>query len=222
MVRSVGSHFHIPAASFQVITGLTILTCVPIYDRLIVPMARNITGLPSGITMLQRMGMGMLISILTMVVAALVEAKRVDTARSHDLLDSPKSMVPMRAWWLVPQYILVGISDVLMIVGLQELFYSQMPEPIRSVGAAASLSVVGVGSFMSSALISAVQDVSSRCGNKWLGDNINRAHLDYFYWVLAGLSGLNLCIYVWVARGFVYKGTESDGTFGEEERRETF
>ncbi|KAK7856412.1 protein nrt1/ ptr family 5.4 [Quercus suber] len=32
-------------------------------------------------------------------------------------------------------------------------------------------------------------------GDKWLGNNLNRAHLDYYYWVLAGLSALNLCVY---------------------------
>jgi hypothetical protein len=47
-------------------------------------------------------------------------------------------------------------------------------------------------------------------GEKWLGDNLNRAHLDYFYWVLAGMSAFSLCVYVWNARRFVYKKIEGD------------
>lgn len=213
MVRTIGhSRFQVPAASLQVCTGLTILIAVPLYERVLVPIARKISGHQSGITMLQRIGTGLFLSILTMVTSALVEAKRVKIAIDHGLLDAPKSIVPMRAWWLLPQYILCGLSDVFTIVGLQELFYDQMPEGMRSVGAAAHISIVGMGSFLSSAVISVVEVISARYGNEWLiSNNLNRTHLDYFYWVLAGLSALNLCVYVLVAKGFVYKKIESGG-----------
>ncbi|KAA8537326.1 hypothetical protein F0562_026987 [Nyssa sinensis] len=195
MIRSIGSHFHVPAASVQVFTGLTILIAVPIYDQALVPIARKITGHPSGITILQRIGFGIFFSILTMVVSALVEAKRVSIARDHGLIDAPKSTVPMSVWWLIPQYILCGLSDVFTVVGMQELFYDQMPEEMRSMGAAAYISTVGVGSFMSSAVISIVQAISSR----------------------SGLSALNLCVYLLVAKGFVYKKIERDDpTAGKE------
>ncbi|KAL3814747.1 hypothetical protein ACJIZ3_016015 [Penstemon smallii] len=200
--------FQIPAASFQVFVGLTILTSVLLYERALVPMARSITGHRSGITILQRIGIGLVFSILTMGVAGLVESKRVKIARENGLLDMPKSVVPMSVWWLVPQYVLCGISDVFTIVGLQELFYDQMPAGMRSIGAAAYISVTGVGSFLSSALISIVQGISSRAGHEWLGDNINRANLESFYWVLAGMSVVNLGFYVCVAKSFVYKKME--------------
>lgn len=65
---------------------------------------------------------------------------------------------------------------------------------------------------MSSAVISVVEVIGARSGNEWLiSNNLNRTHLDYFYWVLAGLSALNLCVYVLVAKGFVYKKIESGG-----------
>ncbi|KAI3448792.1 hypothetical protein Pfo_005457 [Paulownia fortunei] len=210
MTRSITPNFQIPAASFQVFTGLTILTAVLLYERALIPIARTITGHPSGITILQRIGTGLLLSVLTMAVAASVESKRVHIARENRLLDEPKSIVPMAIWWLIPQYILCGLSDVFTVVGLQELFYDQMPVAMRSVGAAAYISVVGVGSFLSSALISIVQGISSRAGHEWLGDNINRSHLEYFYWVLAAMSAVNLCGYIFVAKGFVYKKIEHD------------
>ena len=53
-----------------------------------------------------------------------------------------------------------------------------------------------------------VQAISSSCGEKWLGNNLNHAHLDYFYWVLAGLSTLNLCVYIGIAMRFAYKKVE--------------
>ncbi|KAL8555262.1 hypothetical protein ACS0TY_003171 [Phlomoides rotata] len=197
--------FQIPPASFQVFTGLTILTSVLLYERVLVPIARSITGRPAGLTILERIGIGLVLSILTMAVAASVESKRVRIARENGLLDEPKSVVPMAIWWLIPQYMLCGVCDVFTVVGLQELFYDQMPVSMRSIGAAAYISVVGVGNFLSSGLISIVQGVSRRAGREWLGDNINRANLECFYWVLAAMSAVNFCVYVVVARRFVYK-----------------
>ncbi|XWS57007.1 hypothetical protein CRYUN_Cryun09bG0134500 [Craigia yunnanensis] len=209
MLRSIGPSFQVPPAALQSLVGLTILIAVPIYDRVFVPIARKITGHPSGITMLQRIGTGLFVSILNMVVAGLVETARVNTARKHGLIDTPKAVVPMSVWWLLPQYVLTAIGDVFTIVGLQELFYDQMPEEMRSIGAASYISIVGIGSFVNTAIISVVQMITSRRGNVWLGDNLNRAHLNYFYWVLAGLSAVNLCVYMWIANGFVYKKVES-------------
>ncbi|KAF5445989.1 hypothetical protein F2P56_031655 [Juglans regia] len=210
MVRSIGSHFLLPPASLQGLTGITILIVVPIYERVFVPVARKFTGHPSGITVLQRIGVGLFFSILNMVVSALVEAERVSIAKENHLLDNPKAIVPMAIWWLLPQYIILGVSDAFTVVGLQELFYEQMPEEMRSIGAAAYLSLIGVGSFITNAIISVVQAITARCGEKWLDNNLNRAHLDYFYWVLAGLSAFSLCVYVWNAMRFVYKKVEGD------------
>lgn len=200
--RSITATFQIPAASFQVIPGLTILLSVLLYERALVPAARRLTAHPSGITMLQRIGTGLFFSILTMVAAALVETKRVGVAARHGLSDNPRAAVPMAAWWVVPQYVLCGVADVFAVVGLQELFYDQMPAAMRSMGAAAYLTVTGVGSLLSGVLITVVQRAS---GEEWLGDNINRAKLQKFYWVLAAMSAVNLCVYVCVAKRFVYK-----------------
>lgn len=217
MVRSIGPHYTIPPASLQCILGLSIIIFLPIYDKFIVPMVRNFTSNPTGITMLQRIGIGQAISILSMLVAAIVETKRVQIASEHNLLDSPKAIVPIRVWWLVPQYILCGLSDAFAIVGLQHFFYDQMPEAMRSMGGAFYISNAGVGSFVSSAIISIVVDAS---GGKWLGsNNLNRSHLSYFYFLLAGLGVLNLVVFVVVAKRYVYKRMEGDDN-GEREEKE--
>ncbi|OIW06169.1 hypothetical protein TanjilG_01796 [Lupinus angustifolius] len=203
--RSIGPNFLVPAAVIQGLVGIIILIVVPIYDKVFMPLARKFTGHPTGITVLQRIGVGHFLSILTMVVAALVEAKRVGVARDHNLLDNPKAMVPMTIWWLLPQYIITGVSDAFTIVGLQELLYDQMPEGMRSMGAALYISIIGVGNFASIAIIDTVEEITLRVGGPWLGNNINRAHLDYFYWLLAVLSALSLCVYLWLAKLYEYK-----------------
>ncbi|RLM86128.1 POT family protein [Panicum miliaceum] len=195
----------LPPAALQTLGPASILLFVPVYDRAIVPALRWATGNPSGLTMPQRAGAGMATSLAAVSVAALVEARRLATAREHGLVDQPGATVPMTWAWLVPQYAMMGVADVLAVVGLQELFYDQMPDGLRSLGLALYLSVMGIGGFISSLLISTIDAITSRGGgDSWFDDNLNRAHLDYFYWLLAGLSALELALYLCFARSYAY------------------
>ncbi|PRQ38398.1 putative proton-dependent oligopeptide transporter family, major facilitator superfamily [Rosa chinensis] len=205
MNRTIVPGFDIPPASLQTFIGLATIIFIPIYDRIFVPMTRAYTRKPSGITMLQRIGTGMCLCAISMVVAALVEMTRLQTAEDYGLVDNPSATVPMSIWWLAPQYLLMGLADVFTMVGLQEFFYDQVPTELRSVGLALYLSIFGVGSFFSSFLISAIEKATSGMGqDSWFSNNLNRAHLDYFYWLLAGLSVVELAIFVYFARSYIY------------------
>ncbi|KAF8750613.1 hypothetical protein HU200_012318 [Digitaria exilis] len=202
-----GILLELPPAALQALGPASILLFVPLYDRALVPALRWATGHPSGLSMLQRVGAGMATSLAAVSVAALVEARRLATAREHGLVDDPAATVPMTWAWLVPQYALMGVADVLAVVGLQELFYDQMPHGLRSLGLALYLSVMGIGGFASSLLISLIDALTSQGGaaHSWFADNLNRAHLDYFYWLLAGLSAIELALYLAFARSYQYK-----------------
>lgn len=205
MERSIGPNIQIPPATLQSFISLSIVMFIPIYDRILVPITRKFSGIPSGISMLQRIGTGMVLSILSMVIAALVEMKRLQTAKDYGLVDKPQATIPMSLWWLVPQYVLYGIADVFTMVGLQEFFYDQVPDSLRSLGLALYLSIFGIGSFISGFLISVINEVTGKDGHSWFSNNLNRAHLDYFYWLLAGLSALQFVIYLCCAKCYVYK-----------------
>uniref|UniRef100_A0A7N0UUI4 Uncharacterized protein n=2 Tax=Kalanchoe fedtschenkoi TaxID=63787 RepID=A0A7N0UUI4_KALFE len=205
MDRATGFGFDIPAASLQSLIGIAVMVSMPIYDLIFIPVARRITGRLSGITMLQRIGTGMLVSALSMIVAALVEQKRLEIALENGLTNDPSATVPMSVWWLIPQYLLFGVADVFTMVGLQEFFYDQVPSELRSMGLSLYLSIFGIGNFLSSLLIFAVEYfTSSTLKDSWFADNLNLAHLDYFYWLLAALSFLGLAIYVYSAKAYIY------------------
>nr|AQX43144.1 NPF family transporter [Pinus pinaster] len=220
MDRKIGKHFEIPAASVQCFISLTLILLLPIYDRIFVPIARNLTGNERGITFLQRIGTGMVISILSMIVAALTEIRRIKVAKDNGLIDMPNATIPLSIFLLLPQYILFGIADVFTMVGMQEYFYDQMPDTMKTLGIAVYLSVLGVGSFLSSILISVIDKVSCRSkGSCWFVDNLNKAHLDYFYWLLASLSAINTCIYIFLANCYKYKNAQNNISYQEESCR---
>ncbi|XP_073023012.1 protein NRT1/ PTR FAMILY 5.10-like [Primulina eburnea] len=205
MDRRITSSLQIPAASLQSFITIAILIVLPIYDRILVPVAGAITRKPSGISLLQRIGIGIFFAMLSMVAAAIVEIKRLETAIEHGLIDTPKATVPMSVWWLIPQYLFFGVADVFTMVGLQEFFYDQAPGELKSVGLALYLSIFGIGSFLSGFLISVIEKITSRNGQtSWFADNLNRAHFDYFYWLLAGLTAASLIAFIYFSRSYIY------------------
>ncbi|KAF8104940.1 hypothetical protein N665_0165s0028 [Sinapis alba] len=206
MERSITPSYKISPATLQSFISLSIVIFIPVYDRVLIPIARSFTHKPGGITMLQRIGTGIFLSFLAMVIAALVEMKRLKTAADHGLIDSPEVTVPMSVWWLVPQYVLFGITDVFSMVGLQEFFYDQVPSELRSVGLALYLSIFGIGSFLSSFMISVIDKATSQSGQvSWFANNLNQAHLDYFYWLLACFSFIGLASYLYFAKAYISK-----------------
>ncbi|CAO1942445.1 unnamed protein product [Urochloa humidicola] len=70
----------VPPAAMQFLVCATFVTMLPLYDRVLVPLAGRVTGHHAGVTPLQRIGAGMAVSGVTMAVAALVEGRRLRVA----------------------------------------------------------------------------------------------------------------------------------------------
>jgi peptide/histidine transporter 3/4 len=206
MDRTLNS-FKIPAASLTAIPLVFMVILVPLYDQLFVPLASRITGHESGITHLQRVGIGLFLSALAMAVAALVELKRKGVARDHSLLDTDEPL-PISVLWLGWQYLVLGIADMFTLAGLLEFFYSQAPSGMRSLSTALSWCSISFGYYLSSVLVSVVNKISARLRNGvgWLsGNNLNHSHLELFYMLLCILTTLNFFHYLAWARWYKYK-----------------
>lgn len=116
MERYITSTLQIPAASLQSLLTVSMLILLPIYDLIFVPIARSITKNPLGLTTLQRSGIGLFITIISMIVAGFIERKRLATAVKYGLVDMPNATVPMSIWWLIPQYMILGCSYVFALI----------------------------------------------------------------------------------------------------------
>ncbi|KAJ6670696.1 OLIGOPEPTIDE TRANSPORTER-RELATED [Salix viminalis] len=205
MDRYIGnSNFKIPSASLSIFDTLSVIFWVPVYDRIIVPVTRKLTGHKNGLTQLQRMGIGLFISIFAMVSAAILELKRLQMVRDDNYYEHDS--VPMSIFWQVPQYFLIGCAEVFIFIGQLEFFYEQAPDAMRSMCSALSLTTVALGNYLSSLLVTIVTSISTKNGKVgWIPDNLNYGHIDYFFWLLGILSVLNLGVYLWISRWYTYK-----------------
>ena len=205
MDRHLGSNFQVPAGSITVISFITIGLLLPFYDRFLIPALRRVTNQEDGITLLQRIGIGNIFSILSMVVAALVEKERRVSANNSN--NSSSGIAPMSVFWLAPHLILMGFCEAFNILGQIEFFNRQFPEHMRSIGNALFSCSLGGASYLSSLLVMVVHRVTAaRDRPDWLTNDINKGRLDYFYYLLAGLGVLNLICFLYCANRYRYKG----------------
>ncbi|XP_057793879.1 protein NRT1/ PTR FAMILY 4.5-like [Salvia miltiorrhiza] len=200
MDRSLGS-FQVPGPSIPVIPLVFMSILLPAYDRFFVPLARRLTGIPTGITQLQRVGVGLVLSIISMAVSGVIETHRKSVAVEHNMVDSAGPL-PMSVFWLGIQYAIFGMADTFTVVGLLDFFYAESSAGMKSLGTAISKCSLAFGYYTSTMVVNVVNKASGG----WLSsNNLNTDRLEYFYWLLALLSVLNFGVYLLCASWYKYK-----------------
>ncbi|KAK7330404.1 hypothetical protein VNO77_24598 [Canavalia gladiata] len=204
------SNFSIPAASYYVFLMVVMTLWLPIYDRLVVPFLRRLTGKEGGITLLQRIGVGICLSVVCMLVAGLVEDHRRSLALTKPIGRLPRkgAISSMSALWLIPQLAIAGLSETFAAVGQVELYYKQFPENLRSVGGALFYCGMAGASYLSTFLISIVHKATAKSpeGN-WLSEDLNKGRLDFFYYMVGAIEIFNLAYFLMISKWYRYKET---------------
>ncbi|PKI78026.1 hypothetical protein CRG98_001646 [Punica granatum] len=208
--RQLGStNFKIPSASYVVFVMISLTLFIPLYDQVLVPFLRRVTGKEGGITLLQRMGIGMFIAMITMILSGVMEERRRTIALTKPTMGTdPRrgDISSMSAMWLIPQFVSTGLAEAFTSIGQIEFYYKQFPENMRSIGGSLFYCGMAGSSYLSSLLISVVHNTTkgSERGD-WLPQDLNKGRLDYFYYVIAGLGFLNLIYFMLCARWYKYK-----------------
>ncbi|WOG89721.1 hypothetical protein DCAR_0208959 [Daucus carota subsp. sativus] len=210
MDTTITKSFNIPPASLPIFPVASLIILIPIYDVFFVPFARKFTGLPTGITHLQRVGVGLVLSCLSMAAAAILEAKRKRVARDNNMLDAIPTLqpLPINVFWIMIQYFIFGIADMFTYVGLLEFFYSEAPKGLKSISTCFLWSSMALGYYLSTILVQILNAVTKNitASGGWLaGNNINRNHLNLFYWLLSLMSLINFIVYQFVAKNYKYR-----------------
>lgn len=216
--------FKIPAASYSIFTNLTVTIWVPLYDRIVMPRLRKVTGKIDGITLLQKLGIGIVLMIITLIVNALVEYYR----RIYALTMPTLGIEPQRGTisslsglWLVAPLTIAGLSEAFSMIALVEFYYKQFPENMRSIGGAFLFCGLAMSNYLSSLLQAVVVKISGGSNKmNWLAEDLNKGRLDLFYYLIAGLELINLVYFLVCAKWYRYRGSQCPGGMTEDKKSE--
>ncbi|KAJ7514238.1 hypothetical protein O6H91_23G034700 [Diphasiastrum complanatum] len=199
--------FNIPPATLNIVDVVTVIIVTFMYQSVMMPFMVRLTNNIQGLTHLQRIGVGQLLTVLAMACAALLEWERLQLVNPH----GNAAAANLSVLWQIPQYSLIGASEVFAYIGQIEFFYDQAPEGAQSFGAALSFSAMALGNFLGGYLVTFLQSITGYDGNGgWIPQNIDHGHLDYYFWVLTFLSGINFIYFLIVASSYHYKQSQVD------------
>ncbi|KAL6854410.1 hypothetical protein ACP4OV_019313 [Aristida adscensionis] len=200
--------FTVPPASLATFQVISVISGIPLYDAVLVPLAKRATGNDRGLSQLQRLGVGLGMSVVAMAYAALVEARRLAIVRARGQVAGQSLAVPMSIMWQAPAYAMLGVAEVFCGIGVLEFFYDQSPDSMKSIGTSLALLAIAAGSYLNSGALGVVVSATARDGKPgWIPDNLNEGHLDYFFWLMAALSVVNLLHFVHCSRRYRGKKT---------------
>ncbi|RDX73618.1 Protein NRT1/ PTR FAMILY 2.6, partial [Mucuna pruriens] len=182
MNRHIGPHFNFPAGSITIIALISTSISLCFLDRVVWPAWAKLNG--KSPTTLQRIGIGHVFNVFSMVVSALVESKRLKITH----FDPTRAMSVL---WLFPQLVLVGIGESFHFPGQVAFYYQQLPQSLRSTSTAMISMIIGIAFYLSTLLINQV-----RRSTDWLPDDINHGRVDNFYWMLVLVGSINFVYYL--------------------------
>lgn len=188
----------VPAASLTSIETVFAAAYVTLYNRAIAPAARRWLGRAQAFTPLQLMGFGHATAAVAVGVAACTEARRLQMAR--------KGAPPMGIAWLLPQYVVMAVSDASLSVGQLDFFYDQSPETMRGASTAFYFLSCSLGNLLNSQLVTLVASVTAAGGRTgWFPPDMDDGHLDYYFLLVVAITAVNFAVFVALAKNYTPK-----------------
>jgi peptide/histidine transporter 3/4 len=173
----------IPAASLTSVETVLVAVCAVLYNRT-----------AGRLTPLQLMGLGHATAAVAVAVAACTEARRLRMAEDGQL---------MGIAWLLPQYVVMAVSDASLSVGQLEFFYDQSPETMKGVSTAFYFVSLSLGNLINSLLVTLVASVTSAGGRMgWFPPELDDGHLDYYFVLVVIVTLVNFAVFVALANNY--------------------
>ncbi|XP_023071254.1 solute carrier family 15 member 3 [Piliocolobus tephrosceles] len=219
-LRAQGSSYTIPEAWLLLANVVVVLILVPLKDRLIDPLLLRCKLLPSA---LQKMALGMFFGFTSVIVAGVLEMERLHYIHHNQTVSQQIGEVlynaaPLSIWWQIPQYLLIGISEIFASIPGLEFAYSEAPRSMQGAIMGIFFCLSGVGSLLGSSLVALLS-----LPGGWLHcpedfGNINNCRMDLYFFLLAGIQAVTALLFVWIAGRYerVSQGPASHSCFSRD------
>ncbi|XP_046859137.1 solute carrier family 15 member 4-like [Xenia sp. Carnegie-2017] len=198
--------FEIPIAYLFLVNTVSVLLIIPVMDKVVYPLLGYFN---IHLSQLQRIGIGMLIATASMACAGGIEVYRKDHCcipQERHGEDKPLNVSDASIFYQVPQYFLIGLSEVFSSISGLELAFTEAPKSLQGVVMGVFLLSTGMSSIFGTALVIIVKAVTEKRdeSKQWLpkGKNINKGKLENYFFLLAVLMFLNFVLYVFFALNY--------------------
>ncbi|XP_059645448.1 protein NRT1/ PTR FAMILY 2.8 [Cornus florida] len=203
--RSIGS-FKVPPAWMGLSSMIALALWIFIYECIYVPYAQKSTEKDIRMSTKRKVQIGIVMSIICMLVAGFAEQIRRESALKQGSFASPISVA-----LLLPQFALSGMIEAFSAVAIMEFFNNQMPASMRSMAGSLFFLSLSMASYLSSVLSNLVHTLSQSKGKPpWVGGHdLNSNRLEYFYFIIAALGGINFIYFNFFACHYMFSDVGS-------------
>ncbi|CAC5373165.1 SLC15A3_4 [Mytilus coruscus] len=201
----------VPIAVLESFDNIAILLLIPIMVIFIYPLLERINRSPS---LLQRMGLGMIFAVLSVVAAGVLEIHRKEhISVNQTIAGNNYNASSVSIFAQIPQFTLIGASEVFTSVSGMEFAYSEAPDMMKGVCMGLYLDTIGIGTYFALMIIAVVKKISK---DSWFPDNINEGKAEYLFFLFAVLTFVNFILFIYVAKRYKYSSEQNNGKSHDE------
>ncbi|XP_030843323.1 solute carrier family 15 member 4-like [Strongylocentrotus purpuratus] len=199
------------------------IALAPVFDIYVFPyISKNFITL----TMPTRIKIGIILTTLSVLAAAIVEtARMMFIERGDSFLQEINNQTittsNLTLASLIPQYVLMAAADVFVYISSLEFAFRQSPRSMQAIATGIFLFYATIGQIVAILIVPLINTITT--DDPWYPHEINDGHLNYYFLVLTAISLTNLIMFCLVEKFYKALGQflSEEGTINSTTRDTT-